>query len=114
MERPTIEALSKWVRAGGVIVSQGLSGVETVEGDRSPWEDLIRLPGGRVIEVSRREGVVDALRRAGVSALMDRPVANVTATRFGNRMLYLNSGDEAAEVNGLHLEPHSIGETRLD
>ena len=117
MEKSALEILGKWIKDGGTVIRIGLEGVETVEGDKSLWQDLIRRSSNQVIGVAGTDGIVASLRTVGVSLLIEAPVPNVTVTLFRDRILNFNSGDKPVDVRygdqTLHLEPHSIGDIPL-
>ncbi len=94
MENSTLEALEKWIKGGGVLFHQGMSTIETVEGDRSAWDRIVARFKDRVIEVDRK-GLQDALLTLDMPHIIDTPTPNVTATLFADRILYLNSCDRA-------------------
>jgi hypothetical protein len=131
MEMSTLAALGRWLDRGGIIVRRELDTVQTVEGDRSAWDRIIGRSAGRVIALDADEGnPAGGLSGLGLPYFTERPATDVTATVFPDRILYLNSGDQAADLEvslrpadfpkggrtgvpesweqTLHLEPHSI------
>ena len=137
MEKSTLEALDRWLVGGGILVCEGISGIETVEGDRSIWERIITRTRDRMIEVDpQRVRLEDALLRIDLPHLIDAPMPNIAATLFPDRILYLNSGEQAVDLTvslrrsdfrkggrtgvpsslrqKLYLDPHSIAHIELE
>ncbi|MCX6360171.1 MAG: beta-galactosidase [Armatimonadetes bacterium] len=79
VEARTLAKLEVWVRAGGILLTCSLGGVETVEGDRSAWRRLVgpepamASPGAQGWDWAAVRA--SCARRMGKGAVVSLPVA---------------------------------------